>query len=75
MSQSTLPTLDNANLLGQGFDIFGPYTVDSLLRVSLRKSLPNGMIAKDKFCLSRHHRLELSHWRLNVAERPISERL
>ncbi len=32
MSQSTLPTLDNANLLGQGFDIFGPYTVDSLLK-------------------------------------------
>ncbi|HTK09261.1 MAG TPA: MAC/perforin domain-containing protein [Ktedonobacteraceae bacterium] len=32
MPESTLPTLDNANLLGQGFDIFGSYTVDSLLK-------------------------------------------
>lgn len=32
MSQTEIPTLDNANLLGQGFDIFGPYTVDSLLK-------------------------------------------
>ncbi len=25
---------------------------------------PNGMITNDKFCMSRHVRLQLSHWRL-----------
>jgi hypothetical protein len=32
MPKATLPTLDDANLLGQGFDIFGLYTVDSLVK-------------------------------------------
>jgi hypothetical protein len=30
----------------------------------LRKLSPNGTITNDKFCLSRHVRLHLSHWRL-----------
>src|SRR5438034_7844906 len=32
--------------------------------VALRKLSPNGTITNDKFCLSRHVRLHLSHWRL-----------
>src|SRR5438552_4879735 len=32
--------------------------------VALRKVSPNGTITNDKFCLSRHVGLHLSHWRL-----------
>lgn len=35
-----------------------------VIGVELRKLSPNGTITNDKFCLSRHVRLHLSHWRL-----------
>src|SRR6266852_9203523 len=38
--------------------------------VELRKLSPNGMITNDKFCLSRHARLHLSHWRLAQRSQP-----
>lgn len=33
-------------------------------------STPNGTITNDKFCLSRHLRLHLSHWRLAKRSQP-----